>query len=50
MAKAATKAVTKKPKTPKKRANKYDEKLTINGTFDDLVKELITPANKSKKV
>ena len=33
-----------KPKKPtKKRANKYEEKLVINGSFEDLVKELITP-------
>ena len=39
MAKAAKKA---KPK-PKKRADKYDEKLTINGSFEDLVKALVNP-------
>ena len=33
----------------KKRANKYDEKLKVNGTFEDLVKELITPKNPTKK-
>lgn len=43
MAKAAKKAPAKKPK---KRANKYDEKLVINGSFEDLVKELITPKKK----
>lgn len=42
----ATKTI-KKP--TKKRANKYEEKLTINGSFEDLVKELITPKVPSKK-
>ena len=43
MAKAIKKTATKKPK---KRASKYEEKLQINGTFEDLVKELITPKKK----
>ena len=30
-------------KPTKKRATKYDEKLQVKGTFEDLVKELITP-------
>ena len=35
---------TKKPRKAKKlRATKYDEKLQINGSFEQLVKELITP-------
>lgn len=39
-----------KPKQPsKKRANKYEEKLVINGSFEDLVKELITPKHLPKK-
>ena len=39
-----------KPKKPtKKRANKYEEKLVINGSFEDLVKELITPKQPTKK-
>ncbi|WP_158638379.1 hypothetical protein [Panacibacter ginsenosidivorans] len=29
--------------TVKTRAKKYDEKLKINGTFDELLKELATP-------
>jgi hypothetical protein len=38
------KAIKKKAAKPKKpRATKYDEKLVINGTFEDLVKTLITP-------
>ena len=45
----ATKKATK-PKTPaKKRATKYDQKLVINGTFEELVKELITPKSPTKK-
>lgn len=46
MAKAIKKIV---PKTPKKRANKYEEKLTINGSFEDLVKTLVTPKTPTKK-
>ena len=39
-----------KPKKPtKKRASKYEEKLVINGSFEDLVKELITPKHLPKK-
>lgn len=39
-----------KPKKPtKKRASKYDEKLIINGSFEDLVKELVTPKTTTKK-
>ena len=35
----------------KKRANKYDEKLAINGTFDELIKVSVnyTPPKKEKK-
>ena len=44
MAKAA-----KPKKAAKKRASKYDEKLVINGSFEDLVKELITPKVPTKK-
>jgi len=44
------KAIKNTPKKPaKKRANKYEEKLTINGSFEDLVKELITPTTPTKK-
>ena len=40
----------KKAKVPiKKRADKYEEKLTINGSFEDLVKELVTPKQPAKK-
>jgi hypothetical protein len=34
---------------PKKRANKYEEKLKVNGSFEDLVKALITPKLPLKK-
>lgn len=44
MAKAA-----KPKKTAKKRANKYEQKLVLNGSFEDLVKELITPKPSPKK-
>jgi len=39
----------KKKKPTKPRANKYDEKLQINGSFEDLVKELVTPKKTVKK-
>lgn len=37
------KAIKKAKKTSKKRASKYEQKLVINGSFEDLVKELVTP-------
>jgi hypothetical protein len=43
------KAVKKKASKPKKRASKYDEKLQINGSFEDLVKALVTPKNPTGK-
>ena len=43
------KAAKKKASKPKKRANKYDEKLQINGSFEDLVKALVTPKEPVKK-
>ena len=43
------KAIKPKTKPTKKRANKYDEKLIINGSFEDLVKELVTPKTPTKK-
>jgi hypothetical protein len=40
----------KQPTKPtNERANKYEDKLTINGPFEDLVKELITPSTPAKK-
>lgn len=38
------KKTAKKP--TKKRATKYDQKLQVNGSFEDLVKELVTPKKK----
>ena len=32
-----------KEKKPKPRADKYEEKLKVNATFEVLVKELVTP-------
>jgi hypothetical protein len=46
MAKTPKKAAKK---SPKPRANKYDEKLQINGSFEDLVKALVTPKHPTKK-
>jgi len=39
-------------KAKKKLANKYDEKLSINGTFDDVVKVMVAgnPTPKPKPV
>lgn len=42
----AKKATTPKPK---KRANKYDEKLKINGSFQDLVRAIVNPKTPTKK-
>jgi hypothetical protein len=39
----------KKEKPKKIRDAKYNEKIVINGTFDELVKELITPKEKTNK-
>jgi hypothetical protein len=44
---AKAKKTVKKP--TKKRADKYDEKLKINGSFEDLVKALVTPKQPIKK-
>jgi hypothetical protein len=40
---------TKKKKPIKPRAAKYDEKLQIKGSFEELVKELVTPKKALKK-
>jgi len=48
MAKAAKKKAKPK-KEPKERASKYDDKLQINGSFEDLVKALVTPKQPVKK-
>lgn len=45
MAKASKKKAAKKSK-PSKRANKYEEKLKVNASFEDLAKVLITPKKK----
>lgn len=45
----AKKAAIRPKKESKPRASKYDEKLIINGSFEDLVKELITPVVPTKK-
>ncbi len=42
----AKKTLIRKPKTPKPRADKYETKLRVNGSFDQLAKELITPKPK----
>lgn len=40
----------KKKKEPKKkRANKYEEKLKLNGTFDEAMKTLVSPPPEKKK-
>jgi hypothetical protein len=44
---AKAKKTTKKQ--PKPRADKYEDKLKINGSFDDLAKALINPKNPLKK-
>ena len=46
MAKSPKKQV-KKP--AKKRANKYEQKLKLNGTFEQLQQELINPKHPLKK-
>ena len=43
------KAVKKVKPKPSKRANKYDEKLTINGSFEDLTKAWVNPKQSAKK-
>ena len=37
------KATKPKTKPTKKRASKYEDKLILNGSFEDVIKELITP-------
>ena len=36
-------------KTQKPRASKYDEKLKVNATFEELAKALVTPKQPVKK-
>lgn len=47
MAKAAK--TKKKAASSKARATKYDEKLQVNATFDELAKALVTPKSPIKK-
>jgi hypothetical protein len=42
-------AKTPKKKAPKPRATKYDEKLQVNASFEELAKALITPKQPVKK-
>lgn len=46
MAKAPKKAAKK---APKKRASKYEQKLKLNGTFEDLLQAVGNPKNPLKK-
>jgi hypothetical protein len=43
------KAIKKAKKPTKKRAAKYEDKLILNGTFEQVMKELITPKTPTKK-
>lgn len=45
----AKKPPVKKKVPPKKRTDKYDEKLQVNGSFEDLVKALVNPKEPTKK-
>jgi hypothetical protein len=47
MAKASKPAAKKT--TPKKRADKYEDKLKINGSFEQVMKALVTPKTPDKK-
>ena len=48
MAKAKQKPAAT-PSKKSKRANKYEEKLKINGTFEEAMKALVTPKQPLKK-
>lgn len=41
--KTDNKSLRKPSKGKTKKPSKYDEKFVINGTFEELVKELVTP-------
>lgn len=43
------KKVAATPSKKSKRANKYEEKLQINGSFEDVMKALVTPRQPVKK-
>jgi hypothetical protein len=36
-------------KSPKKRASKYDKKLAINGSFEDVIKVSVQPNKPTEK-
>jgi hypothetical protein len=36
-------------KAKKKRADKYDTKLAINGSFEDVIKVMVTPSKQEPK-
>lgn len=42
------KSIRKTSKKKVKKLSKYDEKIVINGSFEELVKELVTPKNNIK--
>ena len=48
MAKTTKKAAAT-PSKKSKRANKYEEKLKINGSFEDVMKALVTPKQATEK-
>ena len=48
MAKISKKAAVT-PSKKSKRASKYEEKLHVNASFEDLVKALVTPKQPLKK-
>lgn len=45
----AKKTPAETPSKKSKRANKYEEKLQINGSFEDVMKALVTPKQPIKK-
>lgn len=46
MAKAVKKAVKKNEKEPKKRADKYEEKVSFDGTFEEMIGISVKQAEK----
>ena len=40
--------MAKKEKTKKPRAKKYDEKLALNASFEDVIKAIVKEDNKKK--
>lgn len=47
--KTIKKDIPEPKKETKKRANKYEEKLLINGSFENLISDLVKPINLKKK-